>query len=343
VGPAFCKHLDYLPGKIVAILDVDKFVWVGSSDGHIRIYDKERVSEKVIDTINIHCSCLTLCGEYVWIGSMDGSIRIFKPKGKMLKENVLEDGAQISAILPVGRKVWASADMSISVWNRQGTKCDKKCETNAHVYCMLHAGLVWVGTHDGIQRWDPNQYKLVDSPKFPGNPQATRLLVQASDLEVWSAGDDDSCIYMWNANGQCIKWIANAATGGILCILPLTFSVWVGSSGGISIYDKMTRDFAKVLKEAGERTNAISEVKIGERSYVWTGDEIGGLKSWYTGKEVGKVQPMKLLTSKQKQNLTANWQQLTSVISNIYVLESLDDAQGVYHAIYVLNKIMQNI
>jgi len=344
-GPGLCKHLDSLPSKIVTILNVDKHVWVACSDGHVRIYDKEKLTspEKVVGSVNIHCSCLSLCGNYVWTGSMDGSIRIYKSKGKIMKENLADGAAQITSILPVGRKVWASADTCISIWNRQGTKCEKTCDTKNYICCMLHVGLVWVGTQNGIQRWDPNQYKLVDSPKFPGIPRTTRVLVQASDMEVWSAGDDGSCVYMWNANGQCIKCIVCASAGEILGILPLTFHVWVATSTGISVYDKMTRDFTKVLTEGAENICAINQVKIGEKSYVWTGNTEGQVNTWYAGKELGKVQPMKLLTSKQKQNLTANWQQLTSVISNINVLELLDESQDVYHAIFVLNKIMQNI
>jgi hypothetical protein len=42
----------------------------------------------------------------------------------------------------------------------QGSKCEKKCDTKNFIYCMLHVGLVWVGTQKDIQRWDPNVRKL---------------------------------------------------------------------------------------------------------------------------------------------------------------------------------------
>jgi F0F1-type ATP synthase epsilon subunit len=41
IGSSLYKRFDSLPGKIVSILDVDKHVWVGCTDGHVRIYDKE--------------------------------------------------------------------------------------------------------------------------------------------------------------------------------------------------------------------------------------------------------------------------------------------------------------
>jgi hypothetical protein len=37
------------------------------------------------------------------------------------------------------------------------------------------------------------------------------------------------------------------------------------------------------------------------------------------------------------------WQQITGSISIVNVLEMFDEPQDVYHAIFVLNKIMQNI
>jgi hypothetical protein len=79
----------------------------------------------------------------------------------------------------------------------------------------------------------------VDTLKFPGSQQGTRVLVQASELEIWSAGEEESCVYMWNANGQCTKKIIPPASGEVLQILPLRSHVWIASTTGISVYDKM--------------------------------------------------------------------------------------------------------
>jgi len=109
-----------------------------------------------------------------------------------------------------------------------------------------------------------------------------------------------------------------------------------------SLYDKLTRECLRVLSENTEIICCMCEVRVGEKSFIWTGSTEGQIAVWRTDKDKGKVQPVKLQTHKQKQSLINNWQQLKSIIANINAIGASDEPQQVYNAISALDKIMSN-
>jgi len=343
-----CTRLDTLPGKVLKILDDMKHVWVACSDGHVRIYDKEKNmknTEEVIPTSHAPCTSLELCRKYVWLGFLDGTLQIFTNKGKFVKGNPVEFSAKVTNIVAVGRAVWTSADKVIAISDEKGSKCIKRKTVDCSIQCMLYTGLVWIGTAESsIQRWDPNQYKIVDTLQLPGSEELSepiQILTRSGDEVLSVSGNCRVCVWSIDS-GTCLKVIEGSAAGPLCGLVSVDIFVWMCGYNGIAVYDKVYKDFIRVIEENTEKLCSVSEVKIADQTYVWTGNTEGHINIWNITKDLKKGQQVKLLTPKQKQSLISNWQQIKLLISNINVLGESAEPQTMYDAVTVLDKVMTN-
>ncbi|EGC30072.1 hypothetical protein DICPUDRAFT_158240 [Dictyostelium purpureum] len=197
---------DPAPAPIQCLVEVGKNVWVGCSDGSIRIIDK--VSHATLSTKSAHSPngiYIMICvGKTVWSCSRDSKIKVWSAKsGKLLKE-LSGHYSHVTALLLVNQTVWSiSADMTIRIWSTSSYKCIKKIETKNYLVSMVLLGNeVWIGTESTILRWNIETYEQIGM--LQGHKKMVHCLIVV-DNKVWSCSSD-CLICVWDPEtSMCIK------------------------------------------------------------------------------------------------------------------------------------------
>ncbi|GAM21918.1 hypothetical protein SAMD00019534_050930 [Acytostelium subglobosum LB1] len=218
--------IDPAPAPIQCMAEVGKHVWVGCSDGSIRVIDRE--TQNTVVTRQAHnphgIYTLVVVGKTVWSSSRDSKIKVWSIKsGKLLKE--LEGhSSHVTSLLLVGQNMWSiSADMAIRVWSTTSFRCIKKIETKSYLVSMAKFGnQIWIGTESTILRWDATTYEPIDN--LVGHKKMVHCMIPV-DNNVWSCSSDN-LIIVWDPHtGKLVRRLTDHKSR-VFYLLRVNNHVW---------------------------------------------------------------------------------------------------------------------
>lgn len=133
---------------------------------------------------------------FVWIGCSDGTIRVLSKLNGALHRVIHAHTEEVTCLLWVGNQVWsAGKDRSILIWNSSTLQIMKEIK-RAHneaitSLCLVHNREVWSGSIDKrIARWSlsSSALRVLSGPLLPA-----RLSQSTLDRPANSGDDDASC------------------------------------------------------------------------------------------------------------------------------------------------------
>ncbi len=175
-------------------------------------------------------------------------------------------------------------------------------------------GFIWVGTPEGVVRWDGVEMKRFSSgPNSLSNNLAPCVFADSSGFRIWVAtmGGGLNCfdkrlnrfIYFrhdpdnpTSISSDFFNWaprtIAEDRDGNI----------WAGTQKGLNLYDPFKETFVRYLPEPGNPNSLshgnIATVFVDRENKVWAGTQAGGLNR--LDKETGRVTRISLGTLGQQ-------------------------------------------
>ncbi len=159
---------------------------------------------------------------------------------------------------------------------------------DAKINCLLadRDGRVWIGTDDGLAKWDGSEVGAAVIPASLKNFQAL-CMVQDGDGNLW-VGTDSRGLLRFNAHGVAQKDEGKDAAREAVTALfeDREGSLWIGSGSGL----ERLRDSAFVTYAApkGSSSSSNSPVFADEDGRVWSARPGGGLR-WMKGGEEGRA------------------------------------------------------
>jgi signal transduction histidine kinase/ligand-binding sensor domain-containing protein len=156
------------------------------------------------------------------------------------------------------------------------------------VNCLLPDGEqgVWVGTDQGIARWNGSKFTAVGLPAAHNRFQALAM-IRDRDANVW-VGTDSRGLLRFNSQGiASIREKDNPSNDAITALFEdREGNLWIGHAGGI----ERLRDSAFVTYSSAEGlpTEGGGPVLVGADNRVWFSASNGGL-GWVQGGRQGRV------------------------------------------------------
>eukprot|EP01132_Coremiostelium_polycephalum_P008430 gene8430-10349_t len=284
-------------------------IWVGCSDGSIKVVDKETCSTIAVRQGHSPHGIYTMIvvGKTVWTSSRDPKIKVWSIKsGKLLKEL---DGhtSHVTGLQLAGQSVWSiSADMMIRVWNPSSYRCIKKIESKNYLVSITRVGTnqIWIGTESAILRWDANTYEPLDI--LQGHKKMIHCMIQV-DNHVWSCSSDN-LICVWDPfSGQCIKKLIDHKSR-VFYLLRVNSHVWSCAwDKTIKIHNINTLELVKEIEPV--HRDAISCMLtfksnggIGQRQ-IWSGSWDHTIAVW---KSISPPTPINTTSRRSSINLISS-------------------------------------
>ncbi len=167
-------------------------------------------------------------------------------------------------------------------------------------------GLLWLGTPDGVHRFDGyslKRYPLTDASQAPLHDQFTRALLNDPRGGLWMSAGNIGLARLDRSTGQWQRWQRGAGVADERA--PISNAVrafaqeadgalWLGTLGGLDRLDAARQRFSHVpTAQAGLPDERIASLLIDSRGILWAGTW-RGLARKAPGSEVFKTIPLGL-------------------------------------------------
>ncbi len=154
-----------------------------------------------------------------------------------------------------------------------------------------HKGFVWIGTSNGLVRYDSKNYKIFrHSEKDLNTPAGNQIKCLLIDSEnyLW-LGTQENGISRYNpATSNFIHFTSNEndpsslSNKETLCMIEDSKGrIWVGTENGLNVLDKKTGKFTRFLHQANDSTSlsasAVLSILEDSSGKIWVGTWAGGL------------------------------------------------------------------
>ena len=266
-------------GEYGLAVDED-YVWVGTLRGLSR-YDKRKESWTPLTALP------TLVGRtvrtadaderFVWIGTDEGMSRYDQVLGTW--KNYRQEGGSENIETHGGH------------WHRHGRKKRDSLSDNVVSSIVVDEQYVWVGTRDGVNRFDKIALQWDQYKTEHGLPANNVTSVSSDGDSIWVGTNsgigkyprtsDDLNAWITYTSGTEIQpsavskeFAESLVTDQIWCITASKRHVWVGTRRGVSKYD-ISRDIWKTITiEDGLTSDEVSCIAI-DGDNVWFGSDRG--------------------------------------------------------------------
>jgi ligand-binding sensor domain-containing protein/signal transduction histidine kinase len=128
----------------------------------------------------------------------------------------------------------ASIPYSVRIWQTD----DGLPQSSVFAIAQTPDGYLWVGTHDGLARFDGVRFVLIDDPALPELKHASiTALCTASDGTLWIATEGNGLIGLRAAHVTRLTEAEGLPNNVPRCLLETADgSLWIGSDAGLSRY-----------------------------------------------------------------------------------------------------------
>ena len=181
----------------------------------------------------------------------------------------------------------AQAAPEHSVWDTRAIPLFRHLEfprdlpSTAAVFAQDKSGMIWIGTQDGLARWDGYRSRV-----FRNNPQDPFSL--PGNFVTALTVDDDGTLFIGTSTGVIVRFdpieerfhplpAVSTATGYISNALigDGKHGLWVGNSGGLSHFNGQTEQWEAAGLPAG---NKVWSLLLAHDGILWVGTEQGLLE-----------------------------------------------------------------
>jgi len=266
-------------GEYGLAVDED-YVWVGTLRGLSR-YDKRKESWTPLTALP------TLVGRtvrtvdaderFVWVGTDEGMSRYDQVLGTW--KNYRQEGGSENIETHGGH------------WHQHGRKKKGSLSDNVVSSIVVDEQYVWIGTRDGVNRFDKIALQWDQYKTEHGVPANNVTSVSSDGDSIWVGTNsgigkyprtaDDLNAWITYTSGTEIQpsavskeFAESLVTDEIWCITASKKQVWVGTRRGVSKYD-IGRDIWKTITtEDGLASDEVSCIAI-DRDNVWFGSDRG--------------------------------------------------------------------
>ena len=266
-------------GEYGLAVDED-YVWVGTLRGLSR-YDKQKESWTPLTALP------TLVGRtvrtvdaderFVWVGTDEGMSRYNQVLGTW--KNYRQEGGSENIETHGGH------------WHQHGRKKKGSLSDNVVSSIVVDEQYVWIGTRDGVNRFDKIALQWDQYKTEHGVPANNVTSVSSDGDSIWVGTNsgigkyprtaDDLNAWITYTSGTEIQpsavskeFAESLVTDEIWCITASKKHVWVGTRRGVSKYD-IGRDVWKTITtEDGLASDEVSCIAI-DRDNVWFGSDRG--------------------------------------------------------------------
>ena len=266
-------------GEYGLAVDED-YVWVGTLRGLSR-YDKRKESWTPLTALPtvVGRTVRTVDADerFVWVGTDEGMSRYDQILGTW--KNYRQEGGSENIETHGGH------------WHRHGRKKKGSLSDNVVSSIVVDEQYVWIGTRDGVNRFDKIALQWDQYKTEHGLPANNVTSVSSDGDSIWVGTNsgigkyprtaDDLNAWITYTSGTEIQpsavskeFAESLVTDQIWCITASKRHVWVGTRRGVSKYD-IRRDIWKTITtEDGLASDEVSCIAI-DRDNVWFGSDRG--------------------------------------------------------------------
>ncbi len=255
----------------------------------------------------------------VWVGTFGGGLDKYEPKnGKWThypsgQNNNTLNHERVRAVFPDNSSGEFGDCIWVGTWGGGINLLNKRNETISHLtsntflesglrsntintFYKDNTGILWVGTSDGIHRYDPKIFKIKNIKSEPkglgglGNHEIVVLFTDSQD-RIWIGTRGGGLNLYFQETGEFVAFNHNPENPNSLVDNSVTDikedkegNLWISTENGLSKFNvqkKEFKNFQSLLKKEGEVKNSnIHRIFIDTKENVW-------LLYWYDG--VGKL------------------------------------------------------
>jgi diguanylate cyclase (GGDEF)-like protein len=323
-SPAVFQHLttaDGLPQSTVnvAYRDSQGFVWIGTEDGLVR-YDGHRLVRYGYRAGD----ATALPGNYIkavveapshdlWVAVADGGLARWNRSSDrftIYRHDAADPGSLASndvtsLVFDENGRLWiGTGDAGLEVLEPQSGRflhirhdsrhADSLIDNRVLALARGREGAIWIGTASGLERGQSTAQSFIHCP-FAGSgnaaAQGAMALYADQDGTIWQGVPDGGLIHR-DMHGVPLAFFSHdahvagsLAQNNVRAILrDARRRLWVGTDGGLDLYDAATDTFAHYYHEEGN-SNSLSDSSImslyqDATGLLWVGTRSGGLDRW---------------------------------------------------------------
>jgi signal transduction histidine kinase/streptogramin lyase len=287
-------------------------LWLGCVAGGVRKYDKTLSQFDLYRPINsatlnikmIFAFAETSSGS-IWVGSDGGGLNLFKPEQReflhvQYNKNDPEHSLKSNTVLCLAKNknnddLWVGTyDGGLSYYH-SSTKTfshytqgnDAKHLSDKNVYALMHdsKGNLWIGTNEGgvnILDKSTNTFtKLLSGLRDSShlNNSCIRCFYEHRDGTIW-IGTYGSGVNIYDPATKKFSYLDKGNTDlnnnivlSIHC--DKRGNVWVGTMGGLNLFDEKKKTFTSLTEENGLVNNVISNIQEDDKGFLWLSTKKG--------------------------------------------------------------------
>ncbi|MBO9681307.1 MAG: hypothetical protein J7502_01320, partial [Flavisolibacter sp.] len=304
-----------LPHNSVRSFYMDKgAVWLGCYAGGLRKYDRQLfrfglyrplISDPVTQNIKMVFSFAEMKNGDMLIGSDGGGLNIFHKKDKSFSHfdanknlalGIPKEHAVLRLLVPQKSDgFWAgSYGFGLSHYN-PATKTfthylpgkDNKHLVDASVFALMEdsKGNIWVGLNNGLNVVDPKTktFSIIPTGWEPTGKQVNNLSIRCfyemDDGKIW-IGTHGSGISVYDPVTKTVEYIdktnSHLSNNVVFSIYrDRKGNLWVGTMGGINLYNEKTKTFTAFTESNGLPNDYIASIQEDTKGNLWLSTKKG--------------------------------------------------------------------
>eukprot|EP01119_Soliformovum_irregulare_P018342 TRINITY_DN5601_c0_g1_i1.p1 TRINITY_DN5601_c0_g1~~TRINITY_DN5601_c0_g1_i1.p1 ORF type:complete len:1329 (-),score=307.49 TRINITY_DN5601_c0_g1_i1:26-4012(-) len=282
-------------GAIKKMVLLGDHLWIGCSDGVIRIWDTQTV--QMLEDRQAHVDAILdmkAVANRVWSLSKD-RICIWSPKKSTPVKRMMLD-EEILSLLEVDGTVWGGGLSTVKIWDSKTVKLRRELQSLSPVSTMLNKGeCIWMGTRSHIYVWGSKT--LQPYKTLMGHSNTITHMVAVGTSQVWSCSQDKT-VRCWNTEVMtCTHVIETKTKVTSLLALSPTPHVWGGSYGNsIAVWDSETYEKLGDLESAPVGAMVAQHLDMRGELRLWVGSQDTTVTLWRKDLQEGRSRRKSVLT-----------------------------------------------
>eukprot|EP00760_Papus_ankaliazontas_P000062 PhM_4_TR10019/c0_g1_i1/m.34843 len=216
---------------------------------------------------------LEAVGADVWVGCSDGHIRVLNKHTYEESHDLFCHSGGVYALLLVGNRVYSGgADFQLLQWNAKTCELAHKFTGSGSAIrslCALGHGRLASGTDDGhVRIWETATGAV--QVHFQAHPSSVRAIVFVSKTgRFWTAGED-SRIKVWQTDGSNVQTLTGHS-GTITTMTSFSGSVWSGGvDGTVIVWDAISGTLVEERRYHNGYVTALARVMHTDAGTMWS-------------------------------------------------------------------------